>query len=42
MKQQIGNQKYNQHFDIQKNPLDNESYIVDISNARKSKIFPIN
>lgn len=39
---EIGNQKYNQHFDIQKNPLDNESYIVDISNARKSKIFPMN
>lgn len=39
---EIGINKYKQHFNENKEPLDNYSYILDISNARKCKIFPMN
>lgn len=38
----IGKSKYEKFFDQNKNPLDNNSYLVDIANARKSKIYPMN
>lgn len=38
----IGKSKYEKFFDKNKNPLDNNSYLVDIANARKSKIYPMN
>ena len=38
----IGMSKYKQFFNRNKDPLDNNAYLVDIDNARKSKIYPMN
>ena len=38
----IGISKYRNFFDNNKNPLVNNAYLVDIDNARKSKIYPMN
>ena len=38
----IGMGKYKKFFDRNKNPLDKNAYLVDIDNARKSKIYPMN
>lgn len=37
-----GTEKYRKYFDENKNPLDNNAYLVDVANARKSKIYPMN
>ncbi len=38
----IGKTKYDKYFDENGNPKDNNSIIIDVSLARKSKIFPMN
>lgn len=38
----IGREKYQKYFDENKNALDNAAYLVDIENARKSQIYPMN
>ena len=37
----IGVERYQKFFDKNKNPLDDNAYLVDIENARKSQIYPM-
>ena len=39
---EIGRKRFEEHFNSNKEPLDHNSYILDVNNARKSKIFPMN
>ena len=38
---EIGNEKYKEYFN-EENPIKNDAYMVDITLARRSQIYPMN